>query len=771
MRSFFSHAGFCAVALCLACTSTWANRLHITTPEDWAEWNLPGDAIETTRGALKPTFVRRDINPVSNAAEFGGGIHAVSSDVQNAANLIDGDPATVWSPDLDDPLKDWAIEVNLGRVVSARKIQLFFADEGDPLEFFKILTSDGEPFFSNANSILPGTLRYNKSFRYSFNENRSIELDFGLEPLQYIRIQADQTKADIHISELVVESVGDNLSLGAKERGGGAAIVSEVGSKTRELVESTGISGTLIDGDINSYWGTVHRGGSGRMAEPQFGQFEIDLGALFWVDRVRLLGDGSGVAPGNGAGRHRGGVFNYLWYMMSGSDGSRAPDGSLRWEVLGELPSDLKNLQGIVHFEERFELRKLRHVRLLFPMSDGDMAFNGRIGTTAEFQIFGEGFASELIATSPLYDMGSSVNISSLEWSVDMPPDTRIGLRSRSGNLLSEEYTFYDKNGKEVTEKKWEKLIPSFRGPIDTLRTPGADWSNWSQPYETSGQLFLSPVPRRFVQLEARFLSDDPFSAVSLEEMTLHFDNPLAAQTRGEIYPTRADPGKHSDFTYFLGTVLEAGSAGFDQIMITSTAGVQFSRLRVDGEEIAVEVEKVGNGVRLTLEQPLLRSSLVEVDFQSTLFLNQTRFDAFLFNTALDATVRQQVDRGDASEEVASEVNFISLPDDRRLVEGIAFSSPVFTPNGDGIGDRLRLEFDLLKLIVPRPIRVSIHDLSGRRVHVLKDVETTAGRVEMEWDGRDGNNQLVLPGIYIVHIEAEGDAQTEKVRRLISVVY
>ena len=765
MRSFFSSA----VVLFLICASARADTLRITDPGDWAAWSLPGDAIEITKGGLRPTFVRRDINPVSNAAEFGGGIRAVGTDVRNAASLIDGDPLTTWSPDLEDPLADWAIEIDLGRVVSARRIQLFFAEDGEPLEFFKILTSDGEPFFSNANSVIPGTLRYNKSFRYSYNESRSIELDFGLEPLQYIRIQADQKKPSVRLSELVVESVGDNLSLGLKERGGSVSIVSEVGSRTRELVESTGISGTLIDGDINSYWGTVHRGGSGTQTEQQFGQFEIDLGALFWVDRVRMLGDGSGIAPGNGAGRHRGGVFNYLWYVMSGSDGSRAPDGSLRWEILGELPSNQRNLQGIVHFEERFALQKLRHLRLFFPMSDGFEAFNGRIGTTAEFQVFGEGHPAELIASSPLYDLGSPVNISSIEWSVDEPPDTRMEIRSRTGNLLAEEYTFYDKNGKEVTENRWNKLIPSFRGPIDTVRTPGADWSNWSRGYHTSGQLFLSPVPRRFVQLEVHFLSDDPFGAAALEEIALNFGNPLASETLGEIYPTQADPGQAVDFTYFLRTVLEAGSIGFDQVMLTSTAGVGFRGLRVDGEEMPVEVEEVEGGVRLTLAQSVRRSSLVEIDFRSTLFLNQTLFDAFLLDTAQN--VRQQVDRGDASSEVVSEVNFISLPGDRRLIDGIAFSRTIFTPNGDGNGDRLRLEFNLLKLLVPRSVRVAIHDLSGRQVRMLGDGEATAGRVELEWDGRDGSGRLVAPGIYLVHIQVEGDVQTETVSRSVAVAY
>ncbi|MBT4501024.1 MAG: hypothetical protein HOC74_25060 [Gemmatimonadetes bacterium] len=173
----------------------------------------------------------------------------------------------------------------------------------------------------------------------------------------------------------------------------------------------------------------------------------------------------------------------------------------------------------------------------------------------------------------------------------------------------------------------------------------------------------------------------------------------------------------------------------------------------------------------LTLEQPVRRSSLVEIDFQSTLFLNQTRFDAFLANTRLDASVRQQVDPGDASEEVDSQVNFISLPSNSQLIGNIVFSGEIFTPNGDGIGDRLRVEFDLLKVLVPRPIRLSAFDLSGRRVKMLEGEEATASHLGLEWDGRDESGQLVAPGLYIVRIEVEGDMQTEAVNRSIAVVY
>lgn len=751
-----------------------ADQLRISSTQDWNAWSLPGDAMTVADGRMQPGFVRRDINAVADAAQFGGGIRGVGSNPTQARNLVDGDPNTYWSPDTTVGIENWWIEVDLGRVVSANRIELHFASAGAPLEFFKILTSDGEPFFNNANSVIPGTLRYNKSTSYSFNQERVITIEFEKKPLQYIRIETDRAQADldIRLAELRVASIGDNVSLGVWERGGGVKIISEVGSTFgRELVESIGISNTLVDGDITTYWGTAHRGGSGAQPEQQFGQFELDLGALYWIDKVRMLGDGSGIAPGRGAGYHRGGTFNYLWYQFYVSDGSRSVDGSLRWDLMGELPSDPRNLQGIVHFEENFPLRKVRHVRLFFPMSDGIQAFNGRIGTTAEWQVFGVGHPAEAVATSPIYDLGSIQHITALHWDAEEPAGSRLEIRSRTGNELEEQYRFFDKNGKQVTQTRYDKLIPSFRGVVDTLRTTGPGWSTWSRPYSTAGQLFLSPAPRRYVQLELRFISEDPQASARLDEIAIEYNQPLAQSTRAEIFPFQALPGETSDFTYYLQSDFSPTSRGFDQIQLSSSAGLTFKSLRIDGETVDVQAETIDSGVLLTLAEPVRRTTQVEVDFQSTLYLNQTRFDAFLFNSELGQQVRQPVDPGNADERIDSEVVFVALPSDSRLFDHIELSSSVFTPNGDGIHDRLHILFDLLKVLDPRPVELTVFDLSGRRIATVSNERIAAGRIELEWDGRNEAGQLVAPGLYLINLRVFGDAFERAENRIISVAY
>ena len=93
------------------------------------------------------------------------------------------------------------------------------------------------------------------------------------------------------------------------------------------------------------------------------------------------------------------------------------------------------------------------------------------------------------------------------------------------------------------------------------------------------------------------------------------------------------------------------------------------------------------------------------------------------------------------------------------------------TPNGDGIGDELGIEFDALKLVTPRPIRVHIYDLAGRNVRVLDSGDGLARRYHFTWDGRDDAGALVRPGTYVVQIEIAGDSETETVQRIVPVAY
>ena len=70
------------------------------------------------------------------------------------------------------------------------------------------------------------------------------------------------------------------------------------------------------------------------------------------------------------------------------------------------------------------------------------------------------------------------------------------------------------------------------------------------------------------------------------------------------------------------------------------------------------------------------------------------------------------------------------------MIDELALSAALVTPNGDGIGDLLQIEFALLNVLQPRLLHVALYDLSGREVRVLHDQQQTAGPITLSWDGQ-----------------------------------
>ena len=132
--------------------------------------------------------------------------------------------------------------------------------------------------------------------------------------------------------------------------------------------------------------------------------------------------------------------------------------------------------------------------------------------------------------------------------------------------------------------------------------------------------------------------------------------------------------------------------------------------------------------------------------------------------------MRQRVDPGDASDQIESNTNIVSLPVSRNLFANVALSSPVLTPNGDGVNDEMLLSVDLVNVLEPRPLRLHLYDLAGRAVYNRSE-DVRAGQRQFNWDGNDNGGNRVAPGIYIVEILVEGDAANERAQKIISVVY
>ena len=756
-----------SLALC-GCTALggYGEQMRFDTASEWRRWELPLGAVELTQnGTIRPVRIRKEINAALNAADFGGGIRSVGSNSGQAAFVMDGDPATGWSLDPNDSPEDWFIEIDLGRAVAARGVTLVFDEEAPPFELFRLFLSTGESAIDAVGNIVESSLIYRFRERFKENKRHRVTLDLDLAkqpPVQFLRVESLLHVAGARLVEVEVEAIGDNITLGLLERGGGLEIVLDVEGASDAVTLGNAMS--IADGNF-SVWLQPRRINS---QVNVISHMTLDLGAVYWVDLVRIVGHFL-------LGPRSRSYFDFDTYEVLSSAGSLAPDGTRIWHRHFVGKSTAQH-QLWPFAEHHFELIQTRYVRIAWVYFDAACAalWASSIanpcnfyGSTRELQVFGEGHPARVTFRSPLIDLKGNKQVSAIRWRADTSPDARIEVRSRTSNEVRYDITYYDKNGKQVTKRKWDKLIPSFRGSVDTTSVPGDDQSPWSNVYLAPDQRFQSPSPRRYMELEVSLVSENPDRAASLDYLEVEFYEPLADEVVGEIFPTEVLPGEATEFSYF---VRPGRTSGFDRLMVVASAPMQFREVLVGEKPAEAEVEETGEGFQVEFPRPIRQRELVELRFTSSVFLQSTRFDVFLVDSGQEELGRQAVEPGDAAPAVESSTNVVSLPVSARLFANAELDTRVLTPNGDRRNDVLVVSVDLVNVLEQRPLRMRVFDLSGR---LLGEVEGKglAGHRELIWDGRDSSGRLVVPGLYLLELHMEGDARVEKVRWGVSVVY
>ena len=62
-----------------------AEEVRVAAQGDWQQWSLPEGALEATSRGIRPSFVRRDVDAIADAPDFGGGIRGAGTDLRGAA--------------------------------------------------------------------------------------------------------------------------------------------------------------------------------------------------------------------------------------------------------------------------------------------------------------------------------------------------------------------------------------------------------------------------------------------------------------------------------------------------------------------------------------------------------------------------------------------------------------------------------------------------------------------------------------------------------------
>ena len=859
-------------ALLLSATA-WAQgyRLErnqlIVDESDWPEWNFPKGSVDFGDEGVRPHFVRQQINASLDAAAFThgeeveGGIRRAGTNLEGAAQIMDGLEETYWEPDLDASLRDWWVEMDLGRVVWAQKVVVKFAAEGagDPFLQFKVLTSNGAPAFQQSESLSykvagrsEGLNKTQRVFEYNLRPLRRADPGLSGDLIQYVQIVvtasdgrqgaeisqatwnslAPDERGDVlyfrretsgvlrqvergeyeaisdaqlqgpiryyrperpRLAEVEVWTLGENISLGWKERGGSIKGFGEVGGEAN-----------AVDGDYATAW-TAEAGFSTSRGTADSGSLDAvlktlnrdllwDLGVWYWVDRAFIV-YGDATFPN---------------YVLNLSDGSLAPDGSQVFASLSARGRDdvTPSVGGEAWTGKEEPTDRPRGAlptntffqdNIFPPIKGRFFRFDYRVVTTGlvrsgikELMLYSFGFLPQVVLQSQLTELGDNPRIlSTISWEAETPPGTQLQIRTRSGNRLSLDKHFFNKQGVEVSEVDYRKMLSFLRGDSTAAFVPDeTDWSPWSQFYEQSGAAITSPSPRRYIMIEAGLASDDPNQSALLHNLNIGLRDPLAHQILGEIEPRRAQQsGQREQFTLLLTIPPEEGdiseSLGFDQVLfeLPPSAGVELVDVTVGREseleagggqvyqagELGIETRSDSLWVRLP-EVIQGEETKVELRFSSVFYLASNAFFVSVGLGEEEELVWQRVDAVAAGEGLT-----VLTPVGGGLVGDVEVLANPFTPNGDGINDAVRFVFPVFKMPGQTSLVLEVYGLDGALVHrSARSVLHAAGIQEVSWDGRDQDGTLLPPGMYICRVGPDVDANTidqPMVAKVVASVY
>ena len=802
-----------------------ANRI-VVEGEDWDAWTQPKGVLEKDEaGGLRPHFVHAPINACLDAADFGAE-HKGGSNMEAIPNVMDGDPSTFWEPADVGALEGCWLQIDLGRCVTATKLVLRFVEEGrgDPFLHFKVEISNGGKWPDLYFKKLWGTTEPNEDGRhFEFEPSLSFENNLKRLPgeaVRYVRVRMTATRGDRRdeissdaysdlpsedrgavdyfrvtaageeasvtleeyavlpsedkgsvryyrrerprLAEVEVWSLGENVMLGAVDRGG------------KPQTSAPGSGRHAVDGDYGTAFGmAVWR-------EPEDQHFLlVDLGMPFWVDTIRLV-----IAPFS---------WSSFGYRIQVSDRISDVGGKYAWttvtpevqwedarqsgayELLGIGWSGISFLSYTYHYV--FPPRKAQFLKL-----------SCRSGLTSEYiiyewQVFGEGYMPEIVLTSDLIDVGPSYLITGVDWDADTPPGTRIEVQTRTGDRVEQVKHYFDKNGVEVTEYWWRYKLPGFmKGPVKggEYVPGGPGWSPWSRVVEYAGARFQSPTPRRYMQTRVRLVSDDPHQCAVLRSLSFSLVELLMKQATGRLSPDEVQrAGAPEVFSLQLHPVFRASDPGFDQVLIKTSPGVKMELVGVDITQKGQTIPLTdGLTVHSTSEDSLwiqfptaIRSGgpeEIEIRFRSAIYQHGTVFDVLLGNRAVPTW--QQAESETFHPFLSTFV--VGIPTSDRGLTNVEIIPRSFSPNGDGVHDELTIRFTLVSVRGPKRPVVTIYDLMGRSVrHLSAYREEAAGAYTLLWDGRDDEGARVPPGVYLVRVEVHTEDPSANQRSSLQPVH
>ena len=400
-----------------------------------------------------------------------------------------------------------------------------------------------------------------------------------------------------------------------------------------------------------------------------------------------------------------------------------------------------------------------------------------------EFEVWGRGYALTAIYFSDVVDLGGLYNLGSLKWSVEADPGAGVTIFTSTGKT-NEPFLYYERTGlgltgeTQVTRAHYLRLRDNQRG---TVELDAENWDDISAPYPPSGNEPIAALgPRRALQFAILFDSSSPFARARLDFMTIEYSTLLPArEVLGEMAPREISPGQLNSFEYALLAVLGSESTGFDAIRVSTPAAVEQSsiaNLRIDETPVPFTSAMDEDGFTLLFEQNRVQQPARGVDsvrvafnFDARVFLHGTRFEGVVFDSQT-GEIPQDIVPGDATMDLDTSDLDTGWSLGGNLIAALDLSTPVVTPNGDGLNDAVRISYSLLQVTAQARITLSVYDLSGALIFARIESQEL-GYHELEWNGTDNQGGLVSPGMYIYRLEIDLDSGSQQRMGTIGVAY
>ena len=558
-----------------------------------------------------------------------------------------------------------------------------------------------------------------------------------------------------------------NLVSSMRSRGGDVSSIFNTYTLPESWIQGEGEF--IVDGDSTTAFVHPPRivilgGGGGFWTVPMF----FDLGATFLVDRIRFA---------TRADHPENLMRRYILYLNDGTDASKDDVGNLIWTKHRE---EIDNLGRVVDLE--VEPQMVRHMQLL----PGTIGSNGGLGETweiAEMQVFGRGFVPTASFVSDPIDLGAESSLGAINWAWRVDPGAQIIIQTRSGTDdqasvywrktgIGVEISPLNDSGQPLDADGYSLLRPDKRGGVTDDLTNWSPWQTYDLEEGLDGTPILSPSPRRYVQVRVQLFS---VGLAGGQLDSLHFEYsqpPVARSAIGEISPTLVEAATSTPFTFTVRSRIDAGQSGFDALQFGTVAQIDsITAVRIDRQLVAYTSSTMADGGRLVRFPRIQRDqTLLEVDLSARVFRYGTPFNGSVLDSEADE-VPLRITAGDAAAEINSDELSVRIELNDKLLSDVQVQPNPFTPNGDGHNDELNVSFSLLRLTTATPVTLRIFDLAGRQVRRIDSNLEGSRAAQLQWDGRNNQQVLQPPGLYVFRLAIESDGGTQERVGHISMAY